>query len=437
MRAVRQSTHTAPLPERAEPVAAASPVIFSRTVGLYTPAKGRQATASILFLSPWGFEEMCTRKLWRILADRFAEIGVASLRFDYPGTGDSLDAVDHAAGLAAWEDAIVAAAAELQRLSGVAQLVLVGHGLGAALAAIAASRLLDVRAIAMMAPVAEGRPYLRELAAWSKMVDEGLGLGEEQRISGHVAIAGLVMADQAAAEIRTLALTMLEKRPVQRMLVVERPNQPRDARIAGHFEALGVEVERIPYTGYEDLVSNPSIAKQPLRLVEKLMHWLGGVAERSETPALLPVPQGSASLHGDGFVETPLRFGEGNRLFGILCHPLRQRRGATVILLGTAYDRAAGWGRSTVQIARTLAANGVASLRFDAANVGDSPPAPDAAEQVLFSQNQVADVCAALDFVDEQDLGPAILAGRCSGAYLAFRGAVAGDVGGAGCVLDG
>lgn len=425
MRPVRQPAHISLDPGRAKPAAAALPVTFSRTVGLYTPAKEGQAAATVLFLSSWGFEEMCTRKLWRILADRFAEVGVASLRFDYPGTGDSLDAVDHAASLTLWEHSIVAAAAELRRLAGVGRIVLVGHGLGAALAAIVAPRLTDVEAIVMMAPVVEGRPYLRELAAWSKMVDEGLGLKADQRVTGHVAIAGLVMPDQVAAEVKTLALSRLEKPPAPRLLVVERPNQPHDAGIADHFEACGANVERLPYTGYEELVSNPSIARQPEKLVDRLAVWLAGVAESPVPSVLFPTLPKEAVIRGDGFIETPLRFGERDRLFGILCSPKGQRRGATVIQLGTAYDRAAGWGRSAVETARYLAANGVASLRFDAANVGDSPPVPAAPEQVLFSQSQLADVRAALDLVEAEGLGPAMLVGRCSGAYLAFRGAVA------------
>ena len=33
------------------------------------------------------------------------------------------------------------------------------------------------------------------------------------------------------------------------------------------------------------------------------------------------------------------------RLFGTLCLPAGTRRGATVLLFGTAYDRQAGWAR--------------------------------------------------------------------------------------------
>ena len=88
----------------------------------------------------------------------------------------------------------------------------------------------------------------------------------------------------------------------------------------------------------------------------------------------------------------------------MLCEPLGPRSGATVVILGTAYDRHSGWGRSSVMMARNLAAAGVASLRFDGANIGDSPPVPGVPDQVLYQDSQIDDVrAAALDFLARRD----------------------------------
>ncbi|MFE0016679.1 alpha/beta hydrolase [Mesorhizobium sp. NPDC059054] len=411
-------------------VAAARPVTFSDTVGLYADsAPGSELRdGAVLFLSPWGFEEMCTRKLWRDLADRLAACGIPSLRFDYPGTGDALDRTDFADGLAIWESTALAAAAELRRLSGATRLVLIGHGFGATLAATVAPRLEVVDAIVLMAPVVSGRFYLRELAAWSKMVDEGLGLRDDQRITDHVAVAGLIMPDEIAAEVKTLNIETLPALPASQVLMVERPARDKDVALSAHLAALGADVTRLPYLGYDDLVSNPTIAKQPLEVTGQVVEWVSEATARSESRKVqTPEVPVAARLEGPGFVETPLRFGADDRLFGILCQPRGQKRGATVVYLGTANDRLAGWARMTTETARYLAAKGVASLRFDAANVGDSPPVIGAPEQVLYTDHQIDDVMAAIDLLDGLALGVAMLAGRCSGAYLAFRSAVADE----------
>lgn len=403
---------------------AAHPVVFGGTVGLYTPpaAGSLLSDAAVLFLSPWGFEEMCTRKLWRLLAERAATLGLASLRFDYPGTGDALD-LSEAADLAAWDDSIVEAARTLRRLSGARRLVLIGHGLGATFAARLGA-VLNADAAVLMAPVVSGRFYLRELSAWSKMVDEGLGLRQKQRIAAGTAIAGLVLPEKIAEAVRGLNLERLETRSFAGALVVERPGREKDAAFAAHLATLGTTVSRFDYAGYDDLVSNPTLAHQPLAVIEGVAEWLAQLAYKgANAEASEPLPA-TVHLAGDGFVEEPLRFGDKARLFGTLCLPAGPRRGATVLLFGTAYDRQAGWARGVTETARDLAKNGIASLRFDAANVGDSPPVPAAPEQVQYSDAQLADARAAVDLLEKRGLGSIVAAGRCSGAYLAFRAAV-------------
>lgn len=409
-------------------MAAAQPITFSGTVGLYTTAVAgsKPRDSAVLFLSPWGYEEMCTRKLWRELAERLGDVGIASLRFDYPGTGDALDRTEFEDGLATWENAILSAAEELRRLCGASRLILIGHGLGATLAATIAPRLGDVDAVVLMAPVVSGRMYLRELAAWSKMVDEGLGLRDDQRISGHVAVAGLILPDEIAAAVKALNIELLPVPPAKQVLMVERPARDKEVKLSSHLAGLGAEVMRLPYLGYDDLVSNPTLAIQPLMVIDQVEEWVSAIAaqpgrQQGQAQAT-PVP---ARLEGPDFVEEPLRFGADNRLFGILCRPRGQSRGASVICLGSGYDRQAGWARATVETARYLAAKGVTSLRFDAANVGDSPPLVGAPGQMLYTDYQIHDVIAAFDLLDGLALGLAVLTGRCSGAYLAFHSAVA------------
>jgi pimeloyl-ACP methyl ester carboxylesterase len=78
-------------------------------------------------------------------------------------------------------------------------------------------------------------------------------------------------------------------------------------------------------------------------------------------------------------------------------------------------------------MARDLARQGVVSLRFDSANVGDSPPRLDAPAQILYSPTQSEDVRSATDLLEGLGTGPLMVAGRCSGGYLAIRAAVSDE----------
>jgi alpha-beta hydrolase superfamily lysophospholipase len=404
---------------------AATPVTFAGTIGLFTPATAPSRATAVLFLSPWGFEEMCVRKFWRILADELADIGIASLRFDYAGTGDALDVTDEGDGLAPWLETALAAAAELKALSGCERLILVSQGLGGTIAATLAERLTDIDGIAFLAPVISGRAYLRELAVWSKMIDESMGLAETQRQTEGVTVASLRMPDSAADAVKKLNLATLDQLGTPNCLVLARPGRPGDADFARHLETLGLHVQQAAYEGYDDLVSNPTVAIMPMTAGGKIVEWVRSIATESSKIAASGLAQPAAEpLIGEGFRETPLRFGAENRLFGILCEPEGPRTGATALLLTTAYDRHAGWGRMSVTMARALAHDGIASLRFDTANVGDSPPLSGAPDQVLYSRAQHHDVEEALDLLEKRNLLPAYAVGRCSGGYLAFQAAL-------------
>ncbi|KPF41200.1 alpha/beta hydrolase [Rhizobium sp. AAP43] len=403
---------------------AAQPVTFADTVGLFQPTGALHSDAAVLFVSPFGLEDMCLRKLWRITAERIAVIGLPSLRFDHPGTGDALDGPPGFVDLDLWGKTIVAAADALCSLSRCMRIILVGHGLGATLALRMAGRMDAVDAVACLAPVTSGRAYLRELQIWSRMVDEGLGLAEAYRITDRPAIAGHILPQGVAADLKTLTLAEASLPSLSQAFVAARPERAAEAGIADALATLGASVTRTVYVGYDAFVANPAISRLPEALVDDLALWLSAFAqEKTGAKSLVSAEPASCFLAGADFSERPITFGSG--LQGAFCQPTKPGSSAAVLLLGTAYDRHAGWGRSSVTLARDLAAAGIASLRFDGASVADSPPRPGAPKQVLYDDHQLIDVSEALDALGTLHDGPVIVAGRCSGAYLAFRSAVA------------
>lgn len=405
------------------PRSASEPLTFNGTIGLFTPSSNgtQPSSTAVLFASPWGLEEMCTRKFWRIISEKLADRGIASLRFDYPGTGDALDDIDFEDGLSVWSDSLVSAAAHLKELSGCERIAVISQGLGALVATRAADEIEALDAVVYMAPVVSGRLHIRELAVWSRVVDENLGLTEAQHSEIGVSIASLTMPGEIADEVRNVNLLKVDRPPAPRVLVIGRADRPSDKEFAVRLRALGADVDEQPFEGYDKLVSNPVIVKLPLTVADNLTNWIAALPSEpaASAPSRSPVP--AAPLAGDGFTETPARFGLNSHLFGVLCEPLHDRAGATVLFLTSAYDRHAGWGRSTVGLARALARSGIPSLRFDTANVGDSPPVPGRPDQVLYHSDQNADVSEAIDFLAACNMTPVVAAGRCSGAFLGFQ----------------
>jgi pimeloyl-ACP methyl ester carboxylesterase len=259
------------------------------------------------------------------------------------------------------------------------------------------------------------------------MIDDGLGLRPGQRMAEAGAIAGMAMPVGVADAIKKVNLAKLDTAPARSILVLSRPGRASDSDFAKQLAAIGAEVGEAEFEGYDDLVSSPTLSKIPGDVVKRLRDWV--LSKTQTTDAAGPQEDFivNAPQRGRGFLEQPVQFGEAGRLFGVFCEPDDRPAVSSVLLLGAAYDRHAGWGKLSVQTARLLAREGIASLRFDAANIADSPPVKNAPDQVLYDAAQNDDVAAALDFLSRRGKGPVVAAGRCSGAYLAFNGALADD----------
>lgn len=370
----------------------------------------------VVLCSPWGIDELAGRKVLFRLASRLAAAGIPTIRFDYPGTADAIDR--DADGLGSWVQAATQAADSLKAACGLGKVVFAGIGIGATIAVLASRQRDDVPALVLAAPVVGGRRYLREIALGAPVVEEGLGLSPSQRPEG-VSIGGIVMPADVAAELKSVDLMTTDVGAAKPVLMVMRPSQPQEAALAEHLASQGWAIESSEFEGYDMAMNNPTIAVMPERVIDTITTWAarmrapGGLSATAAEPAK-PV-----------FVKTSYGTDEvlcfGPNLMGVLTHPATRSTTSTVIFLNSGYDHHAGWAYQWARAARLLAQSGIASLRFDMANIGDSAAKAGAPEQVLYGEGQQTDVVSAIDMLTARGEGPIMLAGRCSGAFAAFQ----------------
>ncbi|HEV7329034.1 MAG TPA: alpha/beta fold hydrolase [Bosea sp. (in: a-proteobacteria)] len=400
------------------------PVTFGHSMGIYHSG---HAPVAVLMLSAIGYEEFCLRATWRSLAQALSDKGLACLRFDYPGEGDAHEAVDPQ-GLDDWFETICAAADLLRRASGCKRLVLLGQGLGGALALRLAEDLAPVTASVLLAPVGNGKRHLRELSAWARIVSDRIGMGIDPADETRCAVAGLRIAPGRLPAIAALGTTALQRSPSGQVLLLSRPGHGGDAALATMLSGLGADLTQRDYEGYETLTTDSVTARPPQATIAGIVDWIaeraraaGSVPDDVRTPQPLAPAEG---LLGNGFVERPIRFGPEGRLFGVLCEPLGPAAREPVVFVNAGRDYHIGWARVTLNQARAFAARGIASLRFDASGVGDSGATAGGPEEILYSQAQVDDVRLAIDAMQARGFDAPVLIGRCSGAYAAFHAAV-------------
>ncbi len=387
------------------------PVTFGRSFGWLHSG---YCDVGVIICAGTGRDARAGYGAFRHLAAELARIGYATLRFDYPGAGDALD-LDGDEPCAAWLDS-VEQAAERMRATGVKQIVLCGYRLGALLAASVAARRDDVCGLILLDPVTSGSLYLRELAVEQSLLSHG-----PESCDGRVEVDGTVLTAASEAPFRALDLMKLEACPAPRVLLLASANRAPNTRLAARLAGLGADVEQDAFEPILEIEQNGLISPTPP--AERIQQWIGPATPTAFRPT--PVAPNIVELNGalGSFTEHPLRFGEGQRLFGMLCRPHHEAIPGFVFLIGNGGAVSHhGYGRFGVMLARRLAAAGYASLRMDYAGIGESV----GAERIhVFETDRLADTCEAIDTLQRLGFSRFGAGGLCSAAYHGWHATLA------------
>ena len=405
---------------------------------LYAP-EGPDRGAGIVLCNPFGYEAISGHRTYRALAAQLARRGFWALRFDYDGTGDSIGDDRDPGRLAAWVASIDAALGFLRRTSGATSVGLFGARFGALLAAHAAAARQDVASLALWAPLPSGRAFLRELRAF-RLLREGqqTALAPGPGVEGEEA-AGFFVTPETAEGLRSVDLAKLARAPAPKVLIVPRDDVPSgEDRLAAALGAAGAQVQTAAAAGYRALLLDPHESVVPAEVLDRVTdfferahplggHVAGAAHAGAELTARLQHEPDHPPLAGPGFVEHAVRFGPGERLFGIETVPAAGKAGPiAVVFINIGAVHRIGSNRMYVRMARRWAAAGIASLRFDLSGLGDSLPSPGQPENQLYRDDAAADVSLALDSLAARTGAQRFaLIGLCSGGYVAYYAAQA------------
>ncbi|HEY5678263.1 MAG TPA: alpha/beta hydrolase, partial [Myxococcales bacterium] len=369
--------------------------------------------SAVLLCNPFGYEAMCTHRTYRKLAARLSQAGFASLRFDWPGTGDS--AGDGCGGnLESWQAALREAASALRSRARASALALFGLRLGGTIALVDGGAVEAVEAAVAWAPHRTGKELWREVRAFRLLKGQPPpSVGGE----GAEEAAGYLLDSGDARTLAALDVTRATAVP-KRVLLLSRDDIRQDGGVAMALRRRGAAVKAGSLGGYAAMMRDAFESTVPWEALEETVAWL------SEVDPLLPahaIPAAGASgraPHGEELVQ----FGPSSRLFGILTPAARPSRRPAVLIPNTGSNHHVGPNRLGVRLARMLAGEGFPSLRFDVSGIGDSRPDGDGVENRMYSQQSIADVRTAISAALERTGAPAVaLFGICSAAYAAFQ----------------
>ena len=403
-------------------------------------ATGPSATAVIL-CSPWGWDDVASYRARRTWAEQLAAGGYPTLRFDFPGSGDSGGSADDPGRVEAAAGAVAAAADWLRAETGCSRVAAIGLGLGGLLAAKGIAEGAAIDDLALWAVPDRGRSFVRQERAFSQLqTSREIESGEaepELLPPGWMEAGGFVLSADTIAGLSTIDLGAIETGRLRRALLLDRDGIVIDARVGEHLGGAGVEVTLGKGNGWAEMCFHPERYKVPVQVIGTVSEWLAAAPRPNDASAVAgsgsvarpPAPQ-SADLEVAGVAvrESALTLNlPVGPLFAVLAEPLGMpRTGVSGIFLNAGAVRRIGPNRMWVEAARHWAARGVPTLRVDLAGIGDSDGDGMRFRDVgaFYAPQLGEEVVALIDEAFRRDLGErVVLGGLCAGSYWSFHGA--------------
>jgi alpha-beta hydrolase superfamily lysophospholipase len=378
----------------------------------------RMARGGVVLCQSLALEALSVYYSYRLLADRLASSGLAVVRFDYDGTGDSFGGETDPDRVDAWLGS-VRAAADLLESTGVTSLGLVGIRMGGLFAAHEASRRGGVDVLGLWDPCISGKAFLRE-QKFLRLVSGDDDKGGSEAIEA----PGLRFEPETVKALSDLDITRMTGTLAAKTIVLVPPRTSRPSRLERRLD--GQEVEWQEATGEEALLDSQR-QDPPYDTIERVAAWLSDSFAGEAVPLSAPGRQSAAvgrTAAGEPIEEHPVEVGPID-LFGIVTEGPTPTDRPAVVLVNEGGTHHIGQARMWVDLARHLAGQGFRVLRFDLSGNGDSGTRPGQRAHVARAPEAIFDVHDAMAAVSPDDPANVVLIGFCSGGYQVVEQALA------------
>jgi pimeloyl-ACP methyl ester carboxylesterase len=387
-----------------------------------------------------GFEGLLAHRPLRHLATALAGHGLTVVRVDYSGTGDAPGTDAGPADVQACLDSIDDAVRLLREAEGCSQIAVVGIRAGATLAGHYSLTHPGISELVLWAPFEQGKGYVRELKALSRLSGASRPAGNPPPQPGDpLEVVGFEFDKALLDGLTAVDLLAPSETTVPRVLLVDRDDAPAADDLAERLRASGSAVDRNCTSGWaEFMVSDETESVLPEATLDAIASWL---ARQPDEPA--------GAMHATGAAEHPIRAtttyeADGihersawidGRLFTLVTSPTPAasasangaptRHQRVVIMPNTGSVNRTGPGRLYIQLARQWAGLGLAVVRVDLGGTGDSPTEGAEPENRPYDPARIAELLDVVAWARANvGDGEISLFGICSGAFQSFHAAL-------------
>ena len=399
---------------------------------LHTVENKQYSDTGVIICPPLAVEYMNSYRALRYVADYFALAGIAAIRFDYHGTGNSSGIEEEEDRLTNWLWSIEQAIQQLKTLTGCRKFGLFGFRMGATLATLISEKIPSDFLI-LWAALNNGKNYIREIKLL-QMAGETHTNTEALLEAG-----GMGYWPQTVEEISNINLSKVSPQ-ARNILIIPRDEQVSDTKLYDHWKQKELNVSLETYIGSTEILIDPHLTVIPHSTIQNIVAWTTNRIKTGHTNTItqdrIHQAKTSSTFNYTSLVnknqqnriqESFFYFGHNNNRFGILTETPTSKDNnlPTVILSNSGANHHVGPSRLYVSIARELSLLGFRCLRIDIPGIGDSivsNPKLENDEYISTASDEISSAIHSLDtdYKNKQY----ILMGLCSGAYFSFHAAL-------------
>jgi alpha-beta hydrolase superfamily lysophospholipase len=389
---------------------------------VHVPAGGR-ARGAVVLCPSIGKEHIVSYRGLRLAAQKLCDAGLLVVRFDYPGTGDSLGEQTDPAAVRRWI-AGTAAAVELARSTGAGDVALVGLRAGALLAAQVAIDVGPLHALCLWDPVLRGRSLARQQQAVYRFT-----MGEDNCADNVVSLVSMVLDRAAVEELSAMRIKARDLAGAARnLLIATRPTESRSADLSSLLALDDVSQLVLPnQIDWLERESPQTII--PTQSIAQVATWIASTFSAQAVPIVVPDlahrVQVGVTMSGEPVHEEIVRTGR-NNIFSITTRP--EMTNCSVVLIAPSKEHRVGPARMWTELARELATRGAETVRFDRRGTGETADVVADEQTPICSAESVVDLLEVAVDLRHRDQG-ATLVGLSSGSWMAIMAAIECTVG--------
>jgi pimeloyl-ACP methyl ester carboxylesterase len=238
---------------------------------------GPRRDCGVVLCYPIGHEYMQFHRAYRQLALHLSRVGFPVLRFDFFGCGDSAGNGEEGR-IHQWLSDLLTAIGEMKRRSHVVKVCLVGLRLGGALSMMAGAERRDISGMVLWDPVVRGTAYVEKLITLHQrmlrlahVIEKGGTKGDKP-----TEILGFPYTEALLADIDNLDLLSIEKKPADKVLVIQSDEETDQRPLMKNLESMGARVDSLHHPAPQVWIWIEDFGKVvvPYQILQFVVSWM-------------------------------------------------------------------------------------------------------------------------------------------------------------------